>query len=651
MSTVVLLVPSSAGTDGPPRSLPSRRGSGFWSRWRPRPRPSPPLAGTSVYRDLGRWVVIAVPIGIVAGLGAAAFYLLINWFTGALLLGLGGLTLPSEGTSTVSQLAWSSSFPRVLLVPALLVFGGLVVGTIAWGVAPEVAGHGTDATIRAFHRSSGKVRARVPILKTIASAITLGTGGTGGREGPVSQIGGGFGSLWADVFGLTDRDRRIALATGMGAGIGAIFRAPLGGAVYSAEILYTGDFEPEVFVPAIIASVVAYSVYSTIFGFHTLFATPPALANYTFNPERLPLYGILGIVCAAAGVLFSWMYHRTEGWFGSRTWHPAVRPAIGAGLAGALFLGAYFLLPESGHFASLSSLSVGYGFVQAVMLGQLANGSFTTVVLGTLLAAVLLRMAMTSFVVGSGGSAGLFGTSVVVGAFLGTMVGGVSHDLVPGLVPLAVVPVFSIVGMMSFFGGISKAPLGVLIMVVEMAGTYTILPAAMLSIFVAYVLTGRTHIYAEQLPSRLQSPAHQDEYRSFFLAGTPIAEIAAHESEAVPPSMRVGEAIELAAMNGRSVLSVQEDQSWLGAVRLKDLLEVPLEQREETRMADLVRPVELLLSADLSADESLRRMDQRGVSTAAVVSVEGTSRIVGLVTRRGIRAPGSTSSGEPPAAH
>jgi chloride channel protein, CIC family len=228
---------------------------------------------------------------------------------------------------------------------------------------------------------------------------------------------------------------------------------------------------------------------------------------------------------------------------------------------------------------------------------------------------------------------------VVVGAFLGTVVGGISHNLLPGLVPLTVVPVFSIVGMMSFFGGISKAPLGVLIMVVEMAGTYTILPAAMLSIFVAFVVTGRSHMYTEQLPNRIQSPAHQEEYRSYFLSGTPIAEIAAHESEAVPPSMRAGEAIDLAVINGRSVLSVQDGATWLGAVRLKDLLEVPAEHRAETRMADLVRPVELLLPADLSAGESLRRMEQQGSNVAAVLSVEGPSRVIGLVTRRGIRAP------------
>jgi chloride channel protein, CIC family len=597
-----------------------------------------------VYRDLGRWAVIAVPLGVVAGVGAAAFYYLVNLFSGVLLTQLAGLTLPTEGTYTLSQLTWSSSFPRILFVPVIMVVGGLAVGAIAWGAAPEVAGDGTDATIRTFHSESGKVRVRVPILNTLSSAITLGTGGSGGREGPVSRIGGGFGSLWSDIFGLGDRDRRIALATGMGAGIGAIFRAPLGGAVYSAEILYTGDFEPEVFVPAIIASVVAYSVYSSLYGFHTLFATPPALASYAFNPERLPLYAILGIVCGAVGVLFVWMYQRTEAWLGSHGGSPLVRPAIGAGVAAGIFLGAYLLLPQEGHFVSLSSLSVGYGFVQAVMLGQLSSGNFTVIVVAVLLAAVFVRMAMTSFVVGSGGSAGLFGTSVVIGAFLGTLVGGISHDVFPGLVPLAVVPVFSIVGMMSFFGGISKAPLAVLIMVVEMAGTYTILPAAMLSICVAYVVTGKSHIYTEQLPSRIQSPAHQDEYRRYFLSATPIAEIAAHESEAVPLSMRADEAIELAVMNGRSVLSVQDGESWVGAVRLKDMLDIPAEQRTETRMADLVRPVDLLIPADLSAADTLSRMNQQGTSLAAVVSVEGPHRILGLVTRRGIRSPDPSSS-------
>ena len=594
---------------------------------------------TEVYRDLAKWVVIAVPVGIVAGLGAAAFYYLITVVSTFFLSQIAGLTLPTEGTAVASQLVWSSSFPRILLVPAIMMGGGLAVGAIAWYLAPEIAGHGTDATIRAFHRRAGRIRLRVPVLKAIASAITLGTGGSGGREGPVSQIGGGFGSIWADLIGLGDRDRRVALATGMGAGIGAIFRAPLGGAVYGAEILYTADFEPEVFVPGIIASVVAYSVYSSIFGFHTLFATGTNLASYAFDPRRLPLYAILGVVCGGFGLLFTYLYHRTDSWFASGNLHPLLRPAVGAAIASGIFLGAYFLLPQQQHFAALSSLAIGYGFVQAAMTGNLSSGNYTILVIFLLLAAVLLRMVMTSFVVGSGGSAGLFGTSVVVGALLGTAVGGAFHTFLPGLVPSGVVAVFSIVGMMSFFGGISKAPLGVLIMVTEMAGSYTVLPAAMLSIFIAYVVTGRVHLYGEQLPTRLQSPAHLQEYRRYFLAEAPVGELASQQSEVVPPSMAIGSAIDLAVTHGRSVLSVESAGGWIGAARLSDLLRVPPDQRESTPILEIARPVDVLLSADTSAEQALKVMEASGENAAAVISVDEPVRIVGLVTRRGIRHP------------
>jgi chloride channel protein, CIC family len=596
-----------------------------------------------------------VPVGVVAGLGAAAFYYLITLLSTGLLTGVAGLTLPSEGTVNPTSLVWSSSVPGIFWVPVLMVGGGAAVGALAWWLAPEIAGHGTDATIRSFHRESGRVRRRVPILKTIASAITLGTGGSGGREGPVSQIGGGFGSMWADLVGLGDRDRRIALATGMGAGIGAIFRAPLGGAVYAAEILYLGDFEPEVFVPAIIASVVAYSVYSSIFGFHTLFATPAALSQYAFSPARLPLFALLGIVCGGAGILFTWTYHRTEAWFRTRPWPKLWRPAIGAAMASAIFVGTYFLLPEQAHFASLSSLAIGYGFVQAAMLGDLASGTFAVTVLIVLVAAVLIRMAMTSLVVGSGGSAGLFGTSVVVGALLGTAIGGAFHSLAPGLVSLPVVAVFSIVGMMSFFGGISKAPLGVLIMVVEMVGSYSVLPAAMVSIFIAYVATGRSHLYSEQLPSRIESPAHREEYLRYFLDNVTLGEIAAHESEPVVPSMTASEAIEVAVRHGRQALSVESAGAWLGAVRLSQLLDVPPAHRDLTRVAELAHPVDLVLPSDLTAAESLRRMDEEGTDLVAVVSVQQPVRVLGLVTRRSLRVPGArrapegSTEGAPPA--
>ena len=146
---------------------------------------------------------------------------------------------------------------------AVISVGGLLSGLLVIRFAPEAEGHGTDAAIAAFHHKRGFIRPIVPIIKLVASALTIGSGGSGGREGPIAQIGAGFGSYLGTIFKLPARDRRILLAVGMGAGIGAIFRAPLAGALFAAEILYRGaDLEGDVIVPAAVASTISYSVFS-----------------------------------------------------------------------------------------------------------------------------------------------------------------------------------------------------------------------------------------------------------------------------------------------------------------------------------------------------------------------------------------------------
>ena len=149
------------------------------------------------------------------------------------------------------------------MIPVICTLGGLISGFIVYKWAPEAEGHGTDAAINSFHNRDGYIRRRIPPIKIIASAITIGSGGSAGREGPVALIGAGFGSMIADVFKLDSHDRRIALSIGIGAGIGAIFKAPLGGAILSTEILYRRDFEFEALLPSFIASIVGYSVFAS----------------------------------------------------------------------------------------------------------------------------------------------------------------------------------------------------------------------------------------------------------------------------------------------------------------------------------------------------------------------------------------------------
>src|SRR6185369_14298491 len=177
----------------------------------------------------------------------------------------------------------------VLLIPA---FGALLAGVLM-RYAPECRGGGGDATIEAFHNHNGVIRRRVLWIKPLASILTLGTGGSGGREGPTMQIGGALGSTVGLYLRVSARERRVLMVAGIAAGISAVFRAPLGAALIGIEMLYRDDFESEALIPAVLASVIAYSVAISVFGQSTLFGHLPP---YTFRPEHIPLYILLAIV-------------------------------------------------------------------------------------------------------------------------------------------------------------------------------------------------------------------------------------------------------------------------------------------------------------------------------------------------------------------
>ena len=190
----------------------------------------------------------------------------------------------------------------LLIIPTV---GGILSGWLVYTFAPEAEGHGTDAVIAAYHNHQGQIRPRVPMVKIVASALTIGSGGSGGREGPIAQIGAGFGSLLANLLRLGGKDRRILVAAGMGAGIAAIFRAPLAGALFAAEVLYCSpEFEPEVIMPAAIASVVSYCTFGLFAGWKPLFETPEI--SFT-NPWELGPYLLLVLFM----ILLAMLYTRT----------------------------------------------------------------------------------------------------------------------------------------------------------------------------------------------------------------------------------------------------------------------------------------------------------------------------------------------------
>ena len=249
---------------------------------------------------LRKWILLGSLIGVIAGLGAIAFFEALKLATRFFLHFLVAFNTPTplaEGGSLGSP-----GFTRPWALPLVVGLGGLLSGFLVYRFAPEAEGHGTDAAIDAVNENPRGIRVRAVLVKFLASAITIGSGGSGGREGPTAQISAGFGSLLARLCNLSPGDGRIAVSVGIGSGIGAIFKAPLGGAVLAAEIVYRDDIEVEALLPAIIASGVSYAVFGAFEGYAPVFGY---VRTYGFDPLQLVWFAAIGVLCGLVGLLYA----------------------------------------------------------------------------------------------------------------------------------------------------------------------------------------------------------------------------------------------------------------------------------------------------------------------------------------------------------
>jgi CIC family chloride channel protein len=445
------------------------------------------LAGVRSAPYLRKWLILGALIGVVAGLGAVVFYDGLRLATHVLLTDVGGYTPASTAGEGGAHAA--SGFSRPWAIPLVVAGGGLAAGLLVFGLAPEAEGHGTDAAIKAVHGNPKGVRPRVIAVKLVASALTIGSGGSGGREGPTAQISSGFGSVLARALNLTPADARICVASGIASGIGAIFRAPFGGALLGVELIYTNDVEFEALIPSVVATVVGYAVFGAVTGSFSPIFGEHAGAQVSHAWE-LALFVVVGVVCGLVGKLYTvsfyWLTDRFNAWRIPR-W---VKPAAAGLVVGAIGL------------AIPGVLGTGYGEVQA----ELDLHQLLSMPLWVVLVLPLAKLLATGLSIGSGGSGGIFGPGMVIGGAtgaalwrLGHLAGMGGHDQVA----------FVIVGMAACFGAIAHAPISVLLMVAEMTGSLALLPPAMVAIAFAALVVGDTTIYRSQLRTRADSPAHR----------------------------------------------------------------------------------------------------------------------------------------------
>ncbi len=565
-------------------------------------------------KKAGKWLLYCALVGVVAGIGAVLFHYALQLGHHLFLDMLAGF-IPDHPAGDPPLFPHSSTRfrPELLwLVPGL---GGLLAGLVVWKFCPDAAGHGTDSAIDAYHHKDGLISLKVPLVKTIASAFTLGSGGSGGSEGPICQIGAGLGSVMAQLLKLSPRETRILMAAGMGAGIGSIFRAPLTGALFAAEILYSDtEFEAEVIIPAAIASTVAYSLFCSVYGWGSIFQA----ADYRFdNVLALGPYTVLSGAIVVAAFLFVKIFWGVHDFYSRLALPMWFKPVTGGVFTGVLGL----FLPEV--------LGFSYGFIQKGLDSPLPATLFLTVALGKIFA--------TAFSIGSGGSGGVFGPSVVIGGAVGGAIGMAFHNLIPSVVP-SHAP-FIIVGMAGFLAAGSNIPVTAVIVVSEITSSYHLLLPSMLVCSLSYYLSKRWNLYRSQVPNKIASPAHKGDFFTDVLEDIKVKDIfnPTKAMAAIPEDMTFSQFCRFFSATDQHYFPVVDKEGRLsGIFSINDIRHCLFDDilGPVVVMKDIALKDVITTSPSEDINTLLKKFTIKNIDKIPVVADDDPTRLLGMISRR-----------------
>ncbi|HYW91253.1 MAG TPA: chloride channel protein [Gammaproteobacteria bacterium] len=443
-----------------------------------------------------RLVLLSIILGVIGALGAQLFLWMLHTAEQLLLTPISGYK--DLTVETAHQLGHLPEIPHLLwLIPVATTLGGLLSGFLVYTWAPEAEGHGTDAAVKAFHRTDGYVRARIPLIKSVASAITIGSGGSAGREGPTAQIAAGVGSILGTFLKLPHDERRFLVLVGMAAGLSAIFKSPLGTAIFGVEILYSSvAFEGGALIYTLIGAAVAYAITGIFEGWTPLFILPSNI-GFTSAPSLI-WYGLLAVFAGLVGSFLPSVFYYVRDGFVKIKLPPHVKPAIGGLIVGLIGI----VVPQI--------LAGGYGFIQLALQGGAGMAIWFMLLLS------MGKIVTLSLSIGSGGSGGVFAPSLFVGALLGAAFAAVLHEL--GVQDVSATGL-AVVGMASLFAGAARVPIASLVMVAEMTGGYRLIMPTMFAVAIAYIIQYSLtrgikypSLYEAQVAGPAESPVHHEQY-------------------------------------------------------------------------------------------------------------------------------------------
>ncbi|RUM87226.1 MAG: chloride channel protein [Thermodesulfatator sp.] len=562
-----------------------------------------------------RLLLDAIIIGLAGAIVVRIFALMVD-YSQAFFLGKLALYhppgLPNEG-GIPQEIVGPYGYTLIPLVTAL---GGFLAGLVVYLVAPEARGHGTEAAIQAFHFLEGHIRTRVPLVKMVASALTLGSGGSAGREGPASQIGAGLGSFYGRLTRRPPSERRLLLLMGMAGGLSAIFRSPMGTAFFAVEVLYSQiEFETQALIYCIFSAGAAYILSGFVVGWEPLFRVPEGLTVTSL--EQYLGFLVLGVLAGVVGTLAPLVFHYTTETFDRLPFPLYLRSALGGLLVGLLGMA----LPEV--------LGIGYGWLQKAIDGDLPGN--------LMLVICLVKVLAFSITIGSGGSGGDFAPSLVVGGMLGGFVAHLFHQSPAPYV---------VIGMASVFGAAARAPMANIFIVLEITGAFSLMPAAALSVMTAYFIQITLSsplpvksLYHSQVPSRVHSPAHRGEFFADILADIKVKDIFRPEKifAVVPEDMTLRQFVKLFGRTEQQYFPVVDSEGYLsGIFSINDVRPYLLNEDlwDVIILKDIARRDVITTHPGEDINTVLRKFTIRNIDQLPVVKTEDPRVFLGMISRR-----------------
>lgn len=552
----------------------------------------------------------AVLVGLGAGIGAVIFRWLINVVT----------SISFEWLPAVTS-GWGAAY--LILAPTV---GGLLVGLLVYNFAPEAKGHGVPEVMEAVVLKGGRIRPIVAVIKSLASALSIGTGGSVGREGPIVQIGSALGSTVGQLLKLSDNRIRNLVASGAAGGIAATFNAPIAGVIFALEVIL-GNFSAQTFGTVVVAAVTSSVVGRAAFGDVPAFIVPEYAIHSLWE---FPMYLLLGILAAFVAAVYTrrvyWFEDLFDAWKAVPEW---VKPAVGGALLGAMAL-LYGQIPGLSFDLIPQIFGVGYETIEVGLLGQQ--------VILVMLTLMVLKILATAVTLGSGGSGGVFAPSLFIGSMLGGSFGLLVGLLFPGLPgpPGA----YALVGMGAVFAGSTHAPITAVIIMFEMTSDYNIILPLMLAVvastFLSQHLMKGESIYTLKLSRRGIRLQHGQDID--VLDGVRVDEVMTRNVVTVLPDAPLELLTRLFLQTNRHAFPVLDSNDRLsGIVSLTDLRNATVDAGSEEKLVRdiMTHPVTTVYPHETLATV-LKQMGPRDLSRLPVVSQEDPNHLVGVVRRNDV---------------